>query len=320
MRLPSWILLLLVFMLPGIVRGEPTTRPLDGLKDNAPNLHVLTGARIVISPGKEIEKGTVLIRGRSIVAVGGKIEVPAGARVIDLTGKTVYAGFIDSYGEVNIPESVRNQGASHWNSLITPQFDAGDHYQANKDLDKSLRSQGFTIRLIAPATGILKGTSSLVTTGEDPRRHAILASGVTQHGRLTVPRGRGRDNYPNSPMGAVALARQTFHDVAWNLDAWKAYRADRTLSRPERNDALDALDAISTGKQMIILDAPNEQYFLRADRFAREFSLKAVIRGSGREYRRLGAIRDTGRSVIVPLNFPKAPNVGASEAAMDVSL
>ncbi len=320
MRLPCWILLLFVFMVPGVILGEPTTRPLEGLKENAPNLHALTGARIVISPGKAIEKGTVLIRGRSIIAVGARIEVPAGARVIDLAGKTVYAGFIDSYGEVSIPESVKNQGASHWNSLITPQLDAGDHYQVNLDLDKSLRSQGITIRLVAPDTGILKGSSALVTTGEDPRRHAILASGVTQHGRLTVPRGRGRDNYPNSPMGAVALARQTLLDVAWNIDTWKTYRADRTLSRPERNDALDALDSISTGKQVIILDAPNEQYFLRADRFAREFSLEAVIRGSGREYRRLDAIRDTGRSVIVPLAFPKAPNVGASEAAMDVSL
>jgi N-acetylglucosamine-6-phosphate deacetylase len=321
MRLSSWVLLLLLLsMLPSIGHGEPTSRPLQGLKENAPDLQALTGARIVISPGKEIEKGTVLIRGRSIIAVGARIKVPATARVIDLTGKTVYAGFIDSYGEVDIPAGVKEQGASHWNPLVTPQLDAGDDYQADTDLDKTLRSQGLTIRLVAPSTGILKGTSALVTTGEDLRHHAVLATGVAQHGRLTVPRGRGRDNYPNSPMGAVALARQTFHDVAWNLDAWKAYRADRTLARPERNDALVALEKTSTGKQVIILDAPNEQYFLRADRFAREFSLQAVIRGSGREYRRLAAIRKTGRSVIVPLDFPRAPNVGTSEAAMDVSL
>ena len=320
MRLSSWIVLLLVSTMPTIGHGEPTTRPLEGLKEDAPNLHALTGARIVTSPGKAIEKGTILIRGRSIIAVGTKLEIPAAARVIDLTGKTIYAGFIDSYGEVDLPTEVKSQGASHWNSLITPQLDAGDGYQADTGLDKTLRSQGLTVRLIGPSTGILKGTSTLVTTGEDPRRHAILATGVAQHGRLTVPRGRGRDNYPNSPMGAVALARQTFHDVTWNLEAWDAYRADRTLPRPERNDALVALEKTRTGKQIIILDAPNEQYFLRADRFAREFSLAAVIRGSGREYRRLAAIRKTGRSVIVPLDFPKAPNVGTSEAALDVSL
>jgi imidazolonepropionase-like amidohydrolase len=321
MRMPLWILLLpFLLLLPGTGRAQPTTRPLEGLKENAPDIHALSNARIVISPGKVLEKGTVLIRGRSIIAVGKKVNVPASARIIDLSGKTIYAGFIDSYGEVSIPTSAQRRGATHWNSEITPQLDAGENYQADTDLDKSLRSQGITIRLIAGSTGILKGTSALVTTGDDARRHTVLAHGVAQHARLTVPRGRGRDDYPNSPMGAVTLARQTFHDVSWHLAAWKAYQADRTLSRPERNDALAALEATLAGKQMIIFDAPNEQYFLRADRFAREFSLRAVIRGSGREYRRLAAIRATGRSVIVPLNFPKAPNVGTTEAAMEVSL
>ncbi|MDP7204895.1 MAG: hypothetical protein QGH11_04965, partial [Pirellulaceae bacterium] len=81
MRLSSWIVLLLVSTMPTIGHGEPTTRPLEGLKENAPNLRALTGARIIISPGKAIEKGTILVRGRSIIAVGTKLDVPAGAHV-----------------------------------------------------------------------------------------------------------------------------------------------------------------------------------------------------------------------------------------------
>ena len=45
------------------------------------------------------------------------------------------------------------------------------------------------------------------------------------------------------------------------------------------------------GNQPAIIDAANEQFFLRADRFAREFGLAAIIHGSGREYRRLDEIR-----------------------------
>jgi N-acetylglucosamine-6-phosphate deacetylase len=92
------------------------------------------------------------------------------------------------------------------------------------------------------------------------------------------------------------------------------------LPRPERNDALAALAACVRGQQPAILDAANEQFFLRADQFAREFGLRAIIRGSGREYRRLAEIAATGWPVIVPVQFPQPPSVATVEEAHEVSL
>ncbi|HEX7450404.1 MAG TPA: amidohydrolase family protein, partial [Pirellulales bacterium] len=48
--------------------------------------------------------------------------------------------------------------------------------------------------------------------------------------------------------------------------------------------------------------------------------LQAMIRGSGREYRRLDAVKAAGLPVIVPLDFAKPPNVSTPETAMSVSL
>ncbi len=45
-----------------------------------------------------------------------------------------------------------------------------------------------------------------------------------------------------------------------------------------------------------------------------------IVRGSGDEFRRLPDIVATKRAVIVPLDFPKAPNVSTPEAAANVSL
>src|SRR5678816_2343582 len=103
-------------------------------------------------------------------------------------------------------------------------------------------------------------------------------------------------------MGAVALARQTMLDTDWYGKAWAAYRRDSKLPRPERNDSLEALAACLSGSQPAIIDAANEQFFLRAERFAREFGLDAVMHGSGREYRRLAEIAATGRTIILPVN------------------
>ena len=60
----------------------------------------LTGARIITMNGDQvIENGTVLINGNRIAAVGpaGSVAVPAGARTIDMSGKTIMPGFFDAH-------------------------------------------------------------------------------------------------------------------------------------------------------------------------------------------------------------------------------
>ena len=58
----------------------------------------LTGARIVTMRGDEvIENGTILIDGDRISAVGPSVAIPAGARTIDVTGKTIIPGLIDAH-------------------------------------------------------------------------------------------------------------------------------------------------------------------------------------------------------------------------------
>jgi hypothetical protein len=70
----------------------------------------------------------------------------------------------------------------------------------------------------------------------------------------------------------------------------------------------------------VIFDTPDEQYLLRADRFAREFALRAIMRGSGHEYRRLDAVRATARTIIVPLQFPSPPDLSSPDRRHDTTL
>ena len=114
-------------------------------------------------------------------------------------------------------------------------------------------------------------------------------------------------------MGAVALARQTLLDADWYGKAWAAWQGERAACRGRSGTTRWPLwRRCLGGNQPAIIDAANEQFFLRADRFAREFGLTAIIHGSGREYRRLDEIAATGRAVIVPVNFPQPPSVARS--------
>jgi len=64
--------------------------------DKPSGVIALTGARIVTMNGDEvIEKGNIIVEGNRIVAVGASAKVPAGAKVIDVAGKTIIPGLID---------------------------------------------------------------------------------------------------------------------------------------------------------------------------------------------------------------------------------
>lgn len=57
---------------------------------------VLRGARIISMNGDAIiENGDVVVTGNRIVSVGARGNAPAGARVIDVAGKTIIPGFVD---------------------------------------------------------------------------------------------------------------------------------------------------------------------------------------------------------------------------------
>jgi N-acetylglucosamine-6-phosphate deacetylase len=298
----------------------PTTDPVVGLQNNTPDWTVLKHASIVTKPGEKLEDMEIVIKGDVIKEIRKSGATPAGARIIDLSGKTVYAGFIDAYSENSIENNSNSLGAPYWNDTITPQLDMATNYINSSSLNTSYRSQGFTTRLAIPSKGIFRGNSAVVICGTGSNDRVVLRENVFQHIHLTVPNGRERTDYPNSPMGAVALARQALLDAQWYGKAWDAFNSGQATTRPERNDALAALQPLISQKQVALFVTGNEQYFLRADRFSREFNLSAIMLGSGKEYQRLEAIKQAGRSVIVPVAFPKAPNVGSIESARAVSL
>lgn len=70
---------------------------------------VLSGARIITMKGDEtIERGDIVITDNRITAVGakGKVQIPAGAKVIDVTGKTIMPGFVDVHAHMWPPRGV----------------------------------------------------------------------------------------------------------------------------------------------------------------------------------------------------------------------
>ena len=79
-----------------------------GFRPQPVGVHALVGGKVVTKPGETLDGATIVIRDGYIEAVGKDVSFPADARVWDMKGLTIYAGFIESYlplGQTNQPIS-----------------------------------------------------------------------------------------------------------------------------------------------------------------------------------------------------------------------
>lgn len=322
----SLALLLLLALAPAAVRAQQAVRtePVTALRDNSPGVHAFTDVRLVVAPGRVIQNGTLVVRDGVIEAVGANVRAPADARVWSLPGRTLYAGFIDAHADLTMgmapPQDERDPGPVHWNPQVRAYFSAAADFRDRPDRRGALRSQGFTTAHAVPQLGIFRGRSAVVNLGDDGASDRVLREGVAQSLAFRGSSELG-GGYPNSPMGAIALIRQTLLDADWYIRVWDAYRnAPAGLRPPETNAALAALRDVVRRQEPLLVAAASEEEVLRARAIAGEFPLQLWLRGSGQEYRITDVLAGTDAPLILPLNFPDAPDVERPERALDVDL
>ncbi len=311
-------LLCAAFTLPLFAPQLPTQQPpANGPRTVAADWYALTNATVIVKPGERLQGATVVLRDGRIVSAGAG-QPPAGATVIDCTGLSIYPGLIEPFLTVDVPAPEAPASDAHWHPMVLPQRRALDgNGVAAADRD-GLRKLGFTAAGIVPTGGIVKGTSAVVllddpTPGQTARivrdRAYAIASLQSSWG-----------GHPNSQMGAIALLRQSLADADWWWRCAATLGNDPTLAATAP-PASGSLLALSLQRDLPLwLDARDELEALRLLRVAAEFERKAVVVGSGMEFRRVAALAKTGAPVIVPLHFPDPPELGTAAAAERTTL
>jgi len=322
-----------------------------GFRPQPVGVHALVGGKVVVKPGEVIESATVVIRDGIIKAVGMDVSVPADARVWDMKGLTIYAGFIDAYlplTATNAPVSTSETqpvitepltagginffgapgqrtdrgtpGPGYEIARITPEQRAVHQYSPRERTLTPLRELGFTAGVIAPASGIIRGSSALVTLVEDNPNRIILKPDVFQHLALE-PRGDEERVYPASLMGVITTVRQSFFDGQhYVLDHADYAKRPTERARPEFNLSLEALSPAAEGKMRVMIEPGSALMVDRAARVAAELKLDFAIVSSGQEWRRPDLIKPTGATFIVPVNFPTLPKLPGEDDWEQISL
>lgn len=290
------------------LHSQPTF-PYNGVAQNIPNHYVLVNARIVVKPGEVIERGSVELKGERIVSVSSNLKTPRGAVVIDLTGYTIYAGFIDVYSDYGMNSGERGPksgngyfegpqlerktlGSRHWNESIHPESRASESFVHQMQEATALRNSGFTVLNVHKQDGLMRGTSVLVALDDRNLNKSVLKTTAARHFGFGN-KGSSGQTYPSSLMGNIALLRQTFYDAQWYA----------TSNADERNLSLEAVN--ETRHLPAIFEALSVNNVLRIGDLAKEFKFPVWALGKGDEYSRAAEIAASGVQLIVPLAFPK---------------
>lgn len=326
--------------------AKDMTRPTNGLHRFEPRVHALEHAIVWISPSEMLEDATIVLRDGLIEKVGVDIVIPDDARSWDMSGKVIYAGFIDAYSNFGMPdglkpykskrskpgeppakrpETPKTPGATHWNPMITPDRDTVALYAFDESQAESLHEMGFTTAASYPGRGIARGEGLLLNIEKSRVNRTVLKAGIAQHFSLdTSYFDWGSLNsdvpYPSSLMGSIALVRQTLLDAQWfGQRSLTTASAGQNTERLEANAAFEALQPLMRREQLGLFVAKNELDYQRIGRIGEEFDLDIVLLGNGYEYRRSDYLKKLGATVILPLHFPKAPSVERADAALDIS-
>ena len=151
-----WAVGAAVFVTLGIGPHEPAEAQTDPV--------VLQGGTILTVSQGVIEGGTLIMEGGRITAVGPTVPIPTGARILDVTGKTLMPGLIDGYtnlGTADYPSLGEDDDEA--TDPVTPHMRIIDGLNPQNRFLPWARASGVTAALCAPAEGnLLPGQSALV--------------------------------------------------------------------------------------------------------------------------------------------------------------
>jgi imidazolonepropionase-like amidohydrolase len=224
-------------------------------------LTVIRHATVFTGDGQQINDGTVVFGDGVIKAVGGpELASPAGALEINGAGKFVTPGIIDVHshlGDYPSPGVSANSDGNEATSPVRPEVWA-EHsvWPQDPGFSRALVNGGITTLQILPGSANLFGGRSVVLKNVPGRTVQEMKFPGAPYGLKMAcgenpKRVYGSNNQmPQTRMGNIALARQTWIKAVAYKNKWDKYYA-KGGDMPERDLAMDTLKGVLEGKNLI---------------------------------------------------------------------
>jgi imidazolonepropionase-like amidohydrolase len=241
----------------------------------------IKGATIHPVSGPDIPAGTIVFDNGKITAIGAEAAVPAGAEVIDGTGKHVYPGLINAntvlglveIGAVRATVDVEEAGA------LNPNVRSITSVNPDSELIPVARAAGVLTALSVPEGGIISGQSAVLRLdGWTPEEMTVL-SPAAMHLRwpsLTIDRRPRARKSVKDQLKEMEKAQKQIRDA---FQIARAYWQTRKNPGPDFKSDLrwEALMPVFDAKLPLFVHASTLAQIQAALAWAKEMQLKIVL-------------------------------------------
>jgi imidazolonepropionase-like amidohydrolase len=271
---------------------------LAGLLSAADIPVLLKNGQVITVSGETIPGGDILIQGMKIVMVGKDLSAPAGAEVIDLNGRWVMPGIIDSHSHIALEGDVNEMG-----DLITAEVDCLDVINP-EDINifyaltggvTSIHTMHGSANPIGGKGIVLKmrwgkSAAELVFEGAPLTSKWALGENPKQSNSL----GTGPARYPKTRMGVEESIRDEFEKAKDYKRKWVEYEKKATAAKeskgkiapplpPKKDYRLEGIADILSGRLWVRCHAYQSEEMLSIMRLCREYGVKLVCFEHGLE-------------------------------------
>ena len=228
---------------------------------------LLQNATIYDGRGGRIDGGMVLLQDGKVAAIGKSVTAPAGATVIDATGKWVTPGIIDIHSHLGDYPSPGVQANSDGNEVTGPVRSEvqAEHsiWPQDPGFSRALANGGITALHILPGSANLFGGRGTTLKNVEARSmQGMKFPGAPYSLKMACGENPkrvygSRNQAPGSRMGNMAVNRQTWAKAVEYRRKWNEYRAkaDKGAAKPgdapSRDLQMETLALVLDGKILV---------------------------------------------------------------------
>lgn len=268
---------------------------------------VFEGAEIIPITGEAISNGVLIVQNGSITAVGaaGSVTIPRNADRIDVTGKVIIPGIVDTHSHIGEGDGGDRSAALH------PDVRILDTIDPRSGTFRKALSGGVTSVNIMPGSGLLMSGQTVyvkpkpANTIEEMLIIVDEATGV--YGGLKMANGTNplrADGSPGTRAKSAALVRNMFVE-AQEYKAKIDEAADDPEKMPSRNLQMETLVEVLEGKRIVHNHTHRHDDILTAIRLADEFGYRMVLQHVSEGWKVADEIAASGYpSSIITLDSP----------------
>ncbi len=239
--------------------------------------HAFTGAMIYPIEGGPIQNGTLLIRNGKIEAVGTEISVPSDAVVVDLKGKVIMPGMVDTHSHIG------GGSGGDQSSALNPDVRILDAINVHDDSFRKALAGGITTANVMPGSGhLMSGQTAYLKlrrarTIEDMLYCSDPLNGICGGMKMANGTNSMRDKpFPGTRAKSAAMVRQLFlkaQEYRTKLDAANGNQ-EKT---PKRDLEMEALVQVLEGKRIVQHHTHRADDVMTVLRLAKEFGFRVVL-------------------------------------------